>query len=115
MKTTLIFMKISLVVKNLFDRKTGEELENIKGHFGDAYSDAQLCALVVVGMVCRVFGLTPPQQKGSRSMWFVVGLFVQFLKTLGDQPDMLSRSAPTPLDLMVEDGLHDIDDNLFEA
>jgi len=115
MNATLAFMKISLIAKNLFDRKTGEELANIKSHFSAAFSDGQLCALVVVGMICRVFGLTPPQKKGSRSMWTVVSLFVQFLQTLRDQPDTLSRAIPTPLDIMVEDGLDDMRSINFEA
>lgn len=109
MNTTLIFIKISLIIKKLFDRKTGEELEDIKTHFVDVYSDAQLCALVAVGMICRVFGLTPPEQKGTRSVWTVIGLLTHVLKMVQEQPDTFPRAIPTPLDRMVEDGISELE------
>lgn len=115
MTSTLIFIKISLVIKDLFDRKTGEELERIKAHFSDAYSDAQLCALVAVALICRVFGLTPPEQKGSRSVHTVISLFVHFLKTVREQPDQVSRAIPSPLDIMVEDGITELEGIHIEA
>lgn len=107
MKTTLLLMKISLIVKNLFDRKTGEELASIKDHFVDAYSDAQLCALVVVGMVLRVFGFVPEPATGTRSIVFVVGMLVKFLKNLQYGPEVF-RAGPNPLDVMVEEGMSQV-------
>ena len=106
MNTTLLFMKVSLIVKKLFDRQTGKELQAIKDHFSAAYSDAQLCALVLVGMVIRVFGLAKPAD-GSRSTWFVVGMLIKFLQALGTQPDGF-RAGPNPLDQLVEEGMRDV-------
>lgn len=108
MKSAILFMKISLIVKKLFDDKTGPELRAMKQHFEAAYSDAQLCALVFVGMVIRVFGLAPAPEAGSRSLWSVVGLFVQFLKSLDDPPAGF-RAAPNPLDAMVTEGLDELE------
>lgn len=108
MNTTLVFFKISLVIKKLFDRKTGAELQAMKDHFEAAYSDAQLCALVAVGMICRVFGLMPAPSANTRSLWMVVGLFIQFLKSLDNPPDGL-RSGPNPLDGLVEEGLGELE------
>ena len=108
MKSAIIFMKISLIVKNLFDRKTGPELQAMKDHFTAAFSDAQLCALVLIGMVIRVFGLVPKPTDKSRSLWMVVGLFVTFLQSLDDPVDML-RAGPNPLDGMVAEGLDELD------
>lgn len=107
MNTTLLFMKISLIVKNLFDKQTGEEMQAMKAHFSAAYSDAQLCALVLTGMVLRVFGLVPKQDEGARSLTFVVGLLVKFLQNLQYGPDLF-RSGPNPLDDLVTDGMRQI-------
>lgn len=104
MKTTLILFKISLILQKLFSNQTGAELEAMKAHFEAAYSDAQLCALALVGMVIRVFGLAPDTAQQSRSIWTVVGLFIQFLKSL-DDPGVVLRSGPNPLDGLVAEGL----------
>lgn len=106
MNTTLLFMRITLIVKQVFDKRTGTELQAVKEHFSAAYSDAQLCALVIVGMILRVFGLAKPAE-GSRSTWFVVGMLIKFLKALGDQPDGF-RAGPNPLDALVEEGMREI-------
>lgn len=110
MKTTLLFVKISMIVKHLFDAKTQEEMADLKAYFGDAYTAAQLCALVLVGMVLRVFGLAPEPQNRTRSIWTIVGLLMQFLKSL-DNPDVASRALsgpPNPLDAMVNAGLEQV-------
>jgi hypothetical protein len=106
MNTTMLFLKISLVVKNLFDQKTSDDLRAIKAAFRDAYSDAQLCALVLVGMVIRVFGLAPKTDTGSRSIGFIVGLLIRFLQSL-DAPYVDTR-ALNPLDEMVANGLEQV-------
>jgi hypothetical protein len=108
MKPTLMLIKISLILKKLFDKQTGADLEAMKTHFEAAYSDAQLCALACVGMIIRVFGLAPEPAQNSRSIWNVVGLFVQFLKSL-DGPADTMRSAPTPLDGLVAEGLDEFE------
>lgn len=108
MKTTFLFLKISLIIKNLFDAKSGLEIQAMGDHFAAAYSDAQLFALVFVGMVIRVFGLAPKHEAGARSLWSVVGLFVQFLQSLDNPPDGF-RSLPNPLDGLVQEGLDELD------
>lgn len=107
MNTTLLLMKISLIVKDLFDAKTGEEMQALKSHFTAAYSDAQLCALVMVGMILRVFGLVPRQENGARSLTFVVGMLVKFLQNLQHGPDVF-RAGPNPLDDLVMVGMRHI-------
>lgn len=107
MKSTIVFLKISMIVKQVMDKRTVQELQAIRSHFAEAYSDAQLCALVLVGMVIRVFGLVPAQPDGSRSIWSVVGLLVKFLRSMGD-PEMM-RAAPNPLDGIVEEGIDELD------
>jgi hypothetical protein len=102
MTDTLMYVKIAGIVRKLFDRKTAAELKAIKQHFSAAYSDAQLCALVLIGMTIRVFGLAPEPPKGSRSIWPVIGALVEFLKSLSDLG--LSRSGPNPLDEIVSEG-----------
>ncbi|MGD9125748.1 MAG: hypothetical protein PVH19_00080 [Planctomycetia bacterium] len=106
MKTALVFVKMSMIVKNLFDRTTGDELQSIKDHFVDAYSDAQLCALVLVSMVLRVFGLTPEPEDGTRSVLFVAGMLVKFLKNLQYGPEVF-RAGPNPLDQLVDHGMQE--------
>jgi hypothetical protein len=108
MSTTLLFFKISLILKKLFDKQTGAEMEAMKAHFEAAYSDAQLCALAFVGMVIRVFDLAPETAQNSRSIWTVVGLFVQFLKSLDNPPDT-ARAVPNPLDGLVAEGLEELE------
>lgn len=101
-KKLTVFLKISTIANELFDRKTGEELERIRDHFGVVYNEAQLCALVIVGMILRVFKLAPEPEAGSRSVWIVVGLLLEFFKNLDRQT---ARSGPNPLDDMVDQGL----------
>ncbi len=107
MKDTFAFLKITMIVKQLFDRKTGDELQAIKDHFSAAFSDGQLCALVLVGMVIRVFGLAPKPQPGNRSLWLIVGLLVKFLQSLDDPSGL--RAGPNPLDGMVEEGIGELE------
>ena len=45
------------VAKAIFDRQTGEELEEIKTYFGAAYNEAKIVALVSVKMLARIAGL----------------------------------------------------------
>lgn len=101
-KGLTVFFKITTIANELFDRKTGEELERIRDHFGVVYNEAQLCALVIVGMILRVFKLAPEPPEGSRSMWLIVGLLLDFLRNLDYQT---ARSGPNPLDEMVDQGL----------
>jgi hypothetical protein len=45
------------VAKAVFDRQTGEELAQLKTHFGEAYQEAKIVALIAVRMVARIAGL----------------------------------------------------------
>ena len=45
------------VAKAIFDQQTGEELADIKAHFGQAYNEAKIVALVAVKMLARIAGL----------------------------------------------------------
>lgn len=45
------------VAKAIFDQQTGEELADIKAHFGNAYDEAKIVALVAVKMLARIAGL----------------------------------------------------------
>ena len=45
------------VAKAIFDQQTGEELADIKAHFGQAYNEAKIVALVAVKMLTRIAGL----------------------------------------------------------
>ena len=107
MKTTMLFIKISMIVKELFSRKSSADIEAMKSHFSSTYSNAQLFALVLVGMVLRVFGLTPDPEPGSRSLWSVVGMLIEFIEGLHHQPDIF-RSGPNPLDELVEEGIDQV-------
>ena len=100
-------MKITMIVKQLFARKSADDVRAMKDHFTAAYSDAQLFALVLVGMVLRVFGFVKEPTPGARSLWSIVGMLVKFLQALDDPPAMF-RAGPNPLDEMIEDGMRDV-------
>ena len=58
MKTTMYDLEYYVnVAKAIFDQQTGEELADIKAHFGQAYNEAKLVALVAVKMLARIAGL----------------------------------------------------------
>ena len=58
MKTTMYDLEYYVnVAKAVFDRQTGEELADIKAHFGQAYNEAKIVALVAVKMLARIAGL----------------------------------------------------------
>jgi hypothetical protein len=102
MKVLPTFLKISTIAHELFSRKTAQDVDRIRDHFMVAYNEAQLCALVVVSMILRVFHILPDPPKGTRSVWMVAGLLMQFLQNLDWQT---SRGGPNPLDDLVEQGL----------
>ena len=58
MKTTIYDLEYYVnVAKAVFDQQTGEELADIKAHFGQAYNEAKIVALVAVKMLARIAGL----------------------------------------------------------
>lgn len=58
MKTTMYDLEYYVnVAKAVFDQQTGEELADIKAHFGQAYNEAKIVALVAVKMLARIAGL----------------------------------------------------------
>ena len=58
MKTTMYDVEYYVnVAKAIFDQQTGEELNTIKTHFGAAYNEAKLVALIAVKMFVRIVGL----------------------------------------------------------
>ena len=58
MKTTMYDLEYYVnVAKAIFDQQTGEELADIKAHFGQAYNEAKIVALVAVKMLTRIAGL----------------------------------------------------------
>lgn len=58
MKTTMYDLEYYVnVAKAIFDQQTGEELASIKQHFGEAYNEAKIVALVAVKMLARIAGL----------------------------------------------------------
>ena len=65
MKTTMYDVEYYVnVAKAIFDQQTGEELNTIKTHFGAAYNEARLVALIAVKMFARIAGL---QEEASLS------------------------------------------------
>jgi hypothetical protein len=47
MKTTMYDLEYYVnVAKNIFDQQTGEELADIKAHFGKAYDEAKIADLL---------------------------------------------------------------------
>lgn len=58
MKTTMYDLEYYVnVAKAIFDQQTGEELDEIKTHFGAAYNEAKIVAMVAVKMLARIAGL----------------------------------------------------------
>ena len=58
MKTTMYDLEYYVnVAKAIFDQQTGKELADIKAHFGQAYNEAKIVALVAVKMLARIAGL----------------------------------------------------------
>ena len=45
------------IAKAVFDQQTGEELADIKAHFGKAYDETKIVAMVAVKMLARIAGL----------------------------------------------------------
>lgn len=45
------------VAKEVFDTQTGEELQRMKLHFGRAYSESKIVALIAVKLIGRIAGL----------------------------------------------------------
>lgn len=45
------------VAKAIFDQQTGAELAEIKAHFGTAYHETKIVALIAVNMLARIAGL----------------------------------------------------------
>jgi len=108
MKYTTILLRIATVINRLFADKTGQDLAVIRDHFSAAYSEAQLAALVAVGMILRVFHLAPEPTDGARGMVTIVGLLIRFLQHY-DRFDV--RSGPNPLDDLVDEGLQQLKDS----
>ena len=42
------------VAKAMFDQQTGEELAEIKAHFGQAFNEAKIVATIAVKMLARI-------------------------------------------------------------
>lgn len=58
MKTTMYDVEYYVnIAKAIFDQQTGEELNTIKIHFGAAYNEAKIVALIAVKMFVRIVGL----------------------------------------------------------
>lgn len=58
MKTTMYDLEYYVnVAKAVFDQQTGEELADIKAHFGTAYHEARIVAMIAVKMLARIAGL----------------------------------------------------------
>ena len=58
MKTTMYDLAYYVnVAKAVFDQQTGEELAEINAHFGSAYNEAKIVAMVAVKMLARIAGL----------------------------------------------------------
>lgn len=45
------------VARRVFDEQTGEELAELKDHFGGAYDEAKSVALLAVKMFARIAGI----------------------------------------------------------
>lgn len=58
MHTTIYDLEYCVnVAKAVFDQQTGEELADLKAHFGKAYDEAKLVAMIAVKMLARIAGL----------------------------------------------------------
>jgi hypothetical protein len=68
------------VARAVFAQQTGEELQQIKNHFGKAYDEAKIVALIAVKMVARIAGLK--QDPSTRSLSPVDDLTTRALLTM---------------------------------
>lgn len=102
MKYLNLLHRIPSIIGRLFADQSGKDIAAMRDHFEVAYDEAQMAALVAVGMILRVFKLTPEPAEGSRDIITIVGLLIQFLQHF-DRFDV--RGGPNPLDAMVEQGL----------
>ena len=59
---------ISNVAKRVFDKMTGDELHAIKEHFGAAYSEAKIVAILASKMLCRIAGVNEYEGVSSRAL-----------------------------------------------
>ena len=58
MKTTMYDLEYYVnVAKAVFDQQTGAELADIKAHFGAAYHEANIVAMIAVKLLARIAGL----------------------------------------------------------
>jgi hypothetical protein len=83
MNITFILMRLALTLRQLFDQQTVVELQTLKQHFDNAYTDTQIAAVVAIGILRRVFSLPAD----------------------ADSPGVTgSARAITPLDILIADG-----------
>lgn len=68
------------VAKAIFDQQTGDELAEIKKHFGAAYNEAKIVALVAVKLLARIAGLKEESQ--TRTITPMDRLVNQAMKSL---------------------------------
>ena len=81
MKNTLYDLEYFVnVAKAVFDQQTGEELAEIKKHFGAAYNEAKIVALVAVKLLARIAGLKEESQ--TRTITPMDRLVNQAMKSL---------------------------------
>lgn len=45
------------VAQEIFDTQTGEELQDIKEHFGVAFKESKIVAMIAVKLVARIVGI----------------------------------------------------------
>ena len=69
-----------IVAKAIFDQQTGDELAEIKKHFGAAYNEAKIVALVAVKLLARIAGLKEESQ--TRTITPMDRLVNQAMKSL---------------------------------
>ena len=69
------------VAKAIFDQQTGDELAEIKKHFGAAYNEAKIVALVAVKLLARIAGLKEEESQ-SRTITPMDRLVNQAMKSL---------------------------------
>ena len=81
MKNTLYDLEYYVnVAKAVFDQQTGDELAEIKKHFGAAYNEAKIVALVAVKLLARIAGLKEESQ--TRTITPMDRLVNQAMKSL---------------------------------
>ena len=69
------------VAKAIFDKQTGDELAEIKKHFGTAYNEAKIVALVAVKLLARIAGLKEEESQ-TRTITPMDRLVNQAMKSL---------------------------------